>query len=198
MDDIDRQLLNIMQNEFPICEEPFIKIGKKLNICEKEVLDRVHKLQVDMPMVTQPLKELAGKLKLTEKEIVTRTKNWHNTGLLRRLGVFIRHQKAGFRANGMSVWIVPKDQVINVGQLMTTFPQVGHCYQRPTFPDWPYNMFAMIHERSRNAVMQVVQKISSTTGIKKYDILFTEKEFKKNSMKYFVNEIPMETENHNV
>ncbi len=155
-------------------------------------------IQDDMPLVTRPLKELSGKLKLSEKEIVILMKNWHNTGLLRRLGVFIRHGKAGFKANGMSVWIVPEDQIVSVGQLMTTFPQVGHCYQRPIFPDWPYNIFAMIHERSRDAVMQVAQKISSATGIKQYDILFTEKEFKKNSMKYFINEIPMETEKDNV
>ena len=125
-------------------------------------------------------------------------KDWHDAGFLRRLGVFIKHQKAGFKANGMSVWIVPKDQVVNVGQLMIEFPQVGHCYQRPIYPGWPYNVFAMIHERSRDAVTEVAQKISLATGIKQYDILFTEKEFKKNSMKYFINEIPMETEKYNV
>ena len=162
---------------------------------EKEI---VQFIQDDIPMVTRPFKELARKIKLSEKEIVNLLENWHDTGLLRRLGVFIRHQKAGFRANGMSVWIVPKDQIASVGQLITTFPQVGHCYQRPIYPGWPYNMFAMIHERSRDAVIEVVQKISLATDIKQYDILFTEKEFKKNSMKYFINEIPMETEKYNV
>jgi len=155
-------------------------------------------IQDDMPLVTRPLKELAGRLKISEKKIIGLLKNWHNTGLLRRLSIFIRHQKAGFEANGMSVWIVPEDRIMIVGQLIAKFPEVGHCYQRPTFPDWPYNMFAMIHERSKDEVVQVAQKISSATGIKQYDILFTEKEFKKNSMKYFVNEIPMETEKYNV
>jgi len=162
---------------------------------EKEI---VQFIQDDIPLVTRPFKELARKIKLSEKEIVSLLKNWHDTGLLCRFGVFIRHQKAGFRANGMSVWVVPKDQIVSVGQIMIEFPQVGHCYQRPTYPDWPYNMFAMIHERSRDAVIEVVQKISLATGIKQYDILFTEKEFKKNSMKYFINEIPMETEKYNV
>ncbi|MHB1377469.1 MAG: siroheme decarboxylase subunit beta [Candidatus Humimicrobiaceae bacterium] len=162
---------------------------------EKEI---VQFIQDDIPLVTRPLKELARKIKLSEKEIVILLKDWHDTGLLRRLGVFIQHQKAGFRANGMSVWIIPKDQIVSVGQLMVSFPQVGHCYQRPTYPGWPYNMFAMIHEQSRDAVMQVAQKISLAIDIKQYDILFTEKEFKKNSMKYFINEIPMETEKYNV
>ena len=90
--------------------------------------------------------------------------------------------------------------------------QNGKGYEEVGFASWygqkfhghltsngeTYNMFAMIHERSKDAVMQVAQKISSATGIKQYDILFTEKEFKKNSMKYFVNEIPMETEKYNV
>ena len=162
---------------------------------EKEI---VQFIQDDIPIVTRPFKKLAEKIKLSEKEIVILLKNWHDTGLLRRLGIFIRHQKAGFTANGMSVWIVPIDQIVSVGQLMVSFPQVGHCYQRPTYPGWPYNMFAMIHERSRDAVMQVVQKISLAADIEQYDVLFTEKEFKKNSMKYFINEIPMETEKYNV
>ena len=125
-------------------------------------------------------------------------KKWHDTGFLRRLAVFIRHQKAGFKANGMSVWTVPKDKIASVGKLMISFSQVGHCYQRPIYPDWQYNLFAMIHGHSRDEVMKVVEKISAATGITGYDILFTEKEFKKTSMKYFVNEIPMETEKYNV
>ncbi len=132
---------------------------------------------------------------LSENEIVILLKRWNDSGLLNRLGGIIRHQKAGFIANGMSVWIVPKEKIIRAGQLMITFPQVGHCYQRQTFSDWPYNMFAMIHERSRDEVIKVAQKISLAINIKQYDILFTEKEFKKDSMKYFINEIPMEKKN---
>ncbi len=162
---------------------------------EKEI---VRFIQDDIPLVSRPFKELAKKTGLSEKEIIILLKKWNDRGLLSRLSVLIRHQKAGFTANGMSVWEVPVDRISRVGQLMITFPQVGHCYRRQIFPGWPYNMFAMIHERSRDAAMQVAQKISLATGIKQYDVLFTEKEFKKKSIKYFINEIPMEGEKHNV
>ncbi len=149
-------------------------------------------MQEDMPLDPRPFKRLAKKADLPEKEIINLIKHWQDIGLLRRLSVVIRHRKTGLRANGMSVWNVPLEKVEEVGKSIVKFEQVGHCYQRETFPGWPYNLFAMIHERSKDEVIKVAKKISLATGVKQYDILFTEKEFKKTSMKYFINEIPME------
>jgi len=156
---------------------------------EKEIqLLRI--LQEDIPLTPQPFRELAAKVDLPERKVLDLVRTWQERGIMRRMGAILRHRKAGFTANGMSVWCVPEERIEGVGLIMTFFPQVGHCYQRPSFPGWPYNMFAMIHAQSKEEVVQVAEAISKATGITEYDILFTVHEFKKVSMKYFVEEIP--------
>jgi len=138
--------------------------------------------------------DLAQKLGAAEKDVLETLQAWHKKGLLRRFGVLLRHQKAGYRANAMSVWNVPDDKVEETGRKMIAFPEVGHCYQRPPLPDWPYTLYAMIHADSREEVERIAASIGQATGINDYELLFTEREFKKTSMQYFVNEIPMESE----
>lgn len=147
-------------------------------------------LQQDISLTARPFEAVAQRVGLTEREVIDIVRGWQQSGTMRRMGAILRHRKAGFRANGMSVWAVPEDRIEQIGAIMISFPQVGHCYQRPSLPNWPYNMFAMIHAQSREEVVQVVKAISKATGIEEYDILFTVHEFKKVSMKYFVDEIP--------
>ncbi|NIA30775.1 MAG: Lrp/AsnC family transcriptional regulator [Actinobacteria bacterium] len=147
-------------------------------------------LQQDIPVTARPFQQVAQQAGLSEKDVLDIVKTWRQSGTMRRMGTILRHRKAGFSANGMSVWAVPGNRIEQIGAIMISFPQVGHCYQRPSLPNWPYNMFAMIHAQSREEVVQVVESISKATGIGAYDILFTVHEFKKVSMKYFVDEIP--------
>lgn len=151
-------------------------------------------LQNTMPICSHPFQELADTLNISEQEIVATIKEWQKQGRIRRLGVLMNHQKAGFRANALSVWSVPEEEIAKAGNEIISHPEVGHCYQRNMLPDWPYNLYAMIHAQTHKAVEEIAADISRDIGIDQYQLLFTKREFKKTSMQYDVNEIPKESE----
>lgn len=131
-----------------------------------------------------PFHELAEDLGISEPQVLARIARYRERGMLRRFGAILRHQAAGFTANGMSVWNVPADDVERVGQLMSAVPEISHCYERPRVPDWPYNLFGMIHAHSEDECRAIAARVSALTGIAEYDILFSRREFKKSSMIY--------------
>lgn len=143
-------------------------------------------LQEDLPVGLEPYAALAEELGWTPDEVIGRTRALQQTGALRRFGAVLRHQRAGFTANAMGVWQVPAERVVQVGATMARFRAVSHCYQRPTLPDWPYNLFTMIHGRSAEECTQVMWQIARVTGLNRYSMLFSLRELKKSSMKYFV------------
>jgi len=104
---------------------------------------------------------------------------------MRRFAAILRHRDAGFTANGMIVWKVPEEAVNKVGYKLAEFPQVSHCYRRPTYPDWEFNIFSMIHARSIEAAEKIAKEISHIIEIYDYKILFSSREFKKERVKYF-------------
>ena len=89
-------------------------------------------------------------------------------------------------ANAMGVWQVDLERAAKVGEIMARFKEVSHCYQRPTLPDWPYNLFTMIHGRTVEDCGDVMKKISLATGVTTYSMLFSTAELKKSSMQYFL------------
>jgi len=108
-----------------------------------------------------------------------------DSGIIRRFGATLHHQKAGFSANAMVAWIVPDSKVEEAGRIMAGFREVSHCYQRVTQGDWKYNVYTMIHGNSRDECREIARRISKNTGINEYAVLFSVKEFKKTSMEYF-------------
>ncbi|OGW12130.1 MAG: transcriptional regulator [Nitrospinae bacterium RIFCSPLOWO2_12_FULL_45_22] len=142
-------------------------------------------LQGDLPLKEAPYKEIADALAMTEEEVLGRIASFLARGYLRRIGAVLYHQEAGFKANAMGVWQVPPDQVERVGMIMSSFTEVSHCYERPTTPQWPYNLFTMIHGRDKEQCQKVAEAISHKTGIKEYRLLFSIRELKKTSMSYF-------------
>jgi DNA-binding Lrp family transcriptional regulator len=104
---------------------------------------------------------------------------------LRRYAAILYHRKAGFRANGMAVWKVPVEQVAVVGPKMASFRAVSHCYQRPIYPDWQYNLFAMIHAHTNDECQAVIDAIQRETGIQEYAVLYSTTEYRKVRVKYF-------------
>ncbi|AHF07201.1 Lrp/AsnC family transcriptional regulator [Desulfitobacterium metallireducens] len=143
-------------------------------------------VQGDLPYSLTPFAELAKALKWTEREVLDLTQSMLERGLIRRFGVVLRHQKAGFTANAMGVWPVAEDHAEEIGAKMAEFREVSHCYQRPTLPDWPYTLFTMIHGRSVEDCQNVMERIAQATGVEDYRMLFSQAELKKSSMKYFV------------
>ena len=153
-----------------------------LNELEKQI---VRELQKGLPLVSQPYLALANRLGLSETELMDKIKEFLDRGLLRRFGAAVKHQDLGFVANAMIVWEVPEEQVLKAGQTMAGFAEVSHCYQRPAYPDWPYNLFTMVHGQNEGECQKIALQLSEATGLKKYKLLFSTAELKKSTMKYF-------------
>ncbi len=107
------------------------------------------------------------------------------TGQMRRFAAVLYHRSAGFVYNGMGVWKAPEDQMDELGSLMASFRGVSHCYQRPTYPDWPYNLFSMTHGRTKKECEDVLDAIAAETGLTERVVLYSTKEWKKTRLVYF-------------
>jgi DNA-binding Lrp family transcriptional regulator len=139
--------------------------------------------QDGIPIVSEPFKQIAKELGLPEEEVLRRLDNLLKDGVIRRFGASIGHRAIGITANAMCTWNVPDEKVETVGAIMAGFPEVTHCYERPRFPDWRFNLFTMIHAYSRDECEKIAREISVATGIKDYSILFSEREFKKTGVR---------------
>jgi len=147
-------------------------------------------LQDDLPETLTPFADLAARLRdrdvdVTEEWVIERTAAWRDSGVIRRFGAAIKHHKTGFAANAMGVWTSPEDGIEEIGAIMASFKEVSHCYQRPSTPTWPANLYTMIHGRSREECEDVAHRIQGATGLPEPRLLYSVKEFKKTSMKYF-------------
>ena len=143
-------------------------------------------LQGDIDIVPQPFTIAAQRLGVSQEEVFAWLREAAAAGWLRRVAAVLHHRRAGHPANGMVVWRVPPQRLEDVAALASAFPQVSHCYQRPTFPDWPYALFTMIHARSEEECRAIAEDISGRTGITDYAILFSTHEYKKERVRYFV------------
>ncbi|MCB2295740.1 Lrp/AsnC family transcriptional regulator [Clostridium algoriphilum] len=156
-----------------------------LSCLDKSIIRRI---QEDLPLVPEPYKEIAQELEITENELMHKIKEFSSSGIMRRFGTIVNHRNVGFIANAMVVWNIPEDLISDVSKIMISFSKVSHCYQRPTFSDWPYNVFTMVHAESRQGCEKVVKEIAEAVHINDYEMLYTTDELKKISMKYFIEE----------
>lgn len=142
-------------------------------------------LQNDLPLKEKPFDDLADHLHIDTDDFLKQAESFRSRGIMRRYGALLRHQKAGFSANAMSCWSVPADMVEHVGTTMASFQAVSHCYERQTGASWKYNMFAMIHGRTRGECEEIARRISQQTGTTDYILLYSTKEYKKDKVRYF-------------
>lgn len=142
-------------------------------------------IQGDLPLCLSPFAVVARDTGWDEKELIRRVQAFIRRGMIRRFGAILRHQKAGYRGNAMVVWKVPEDQIPRVSRIMASFPAVSHCYLRVPHPEWPFNLYTMVHGRSERECLRKARQISKKTGIKVNRILFSKREHKKSSMIYF-------------
>ena len=147
--------------------------------------DIIRKLSGDIPLSSEPYKAIANELGITEEVLLSKVKEFFDKGIIRRIGGILYHREVGFKANAMIVWTVPEDKIEEVAAIACSFSEVTHCYQRLTYPNWPYNFFTMIHGESKDQCEDIIRKISKTININHYKILYSTKELKKSSMKYF-------------
>lgn len=146
----------------------------------------VRELQAGLPLVERPYREVARRVGISETELLDTIRDMINRGLIRRFGAALKHQSLGYNANAMVVWDVPEEEAVEVGRLMAGFDSVSHCYMRPRRPGWPYTIFTMLHGQTRADCEKLARELAEKTGIEKYKLLFSTKELKKSSMKYFL------------
>jgi len=143
-------------------------------------------LQNSFPVIPQPWSEIAHSLKIPEGDLINSISSLKTAGIIKRISAVLRHRKAGFTANGMACFNIPEENIIQAGEKIAQFPEVSHCYQRPTFPDWNYSLFAMVHAVSKNDCEKIIETISEEIKSRNYTVLYSSKEFKKERVKYFM------------
>jgi siroheme decarboxylase len=148
----------------------------------------IRALQGDMPVVEEPYAPAAAELGLTQERFLDHLAGMQERGLLRRVAAILYHRRAGFSANGMGVWKVPEEDVHEVGCRMAAVRGISHCYQRPTYEDWPYSVFTMAHGRSKEECDAILDSIAAMTGIEERATLYSSTEFKKIRLLYFTDE----------
>ncbi len=146
----------------------------------------INELQQDMPLVPRPFDISSGRLGMDIDEFLTHCHSLKKRGIMRRFGASIKHNKVGFTANAMACWIAPPEVVEMAGKKAAALREVSHCYERKISPLWAYNLFAMIHGRSRDDCQVTADKISRDTGLNDYILLFSVKELKKARVKYLL------------
>lgn len=149
---------------------------------EKRIIASV---QDDIDITERPYLKIAKRLGISEETLLKSLKDLCKRGIIRRFGATIRHQKSGFEANAMVAWKVDEERVDEVGEKLASFKQVSHCYRRNPTDKWPYNLYTMIHAKDEESCRETARKMSTETAIYTYTLLFSRKELKKTSMKYF-------------
>ena len=145
----------------------------------------IRALQGDMPVVPEPYAPAAAELGISQERLLAHLEGMVERHLLRRVAAILFHRRAGFSANGMGVWKVPDDRVLELGMRMASFRGISHCYQRPTYADWPYSVFTMAHGRSKEECDAILDSIAADTGIAERVTLYSSTEFKKIRLLYF-------------
>jgi DNA-binding Lrp family transcriptional regulator len=148
----------------------------------------IRALQGDMPVCTEPYAPAAAAVGMAEDDFLAHLARMQERGLLRRVAAILYHRRAGFSANGMGVWQVPEEQIPQVGKQMASVRGISHCYQRPTYEDWPYSVFTMAHGRSKEECDAILDAIAEQTGICERATLYSSTEFKKIRLLYFTDE----------
>jgi DNA-binding Lrp family transcriptional regulator len=142
-------------------------------------------LQGDMPIVSEPYAPAAKVLGMAQEELLEHLMSMQERRLLRRVAAILFHRRAGFSANGMGVWKVPDERIMELGPQMAAYRGISHCYQRPTYQDWPYSIFTMAHGRSKDECDAILDSIADSTGIDERATLYSSTEFKKIRLLYF-------------
>jgi DNA-binding Lrp family transcriptional regulator len=168
-----------------VAEEP--KEPEPIELSELD-LAVIRTLQGDLPVVPEPYVPTAEQLGVSQRRLLDQLESMRDRRALRRVAAILFHRRAGFSANGMGVWRVPEERMLDLGPQMASFRGISHCYQRPTYPDWPYSLFTMAHGRSKGECDAILDSIAAHTGIEDRRTLYSSTEFKKIRLLYFTDE----------
>ncbi len=144
--------------------------------------------QGPMEVLPEPFAPAASELGMSQEALLSHLESMQERRALRRVAAILFHRRAGFSANGMGVWRVPEERILELGPRMASFRGISHCYQRPTYADWPYSVFTMAHGRSKEECDAILDSIAEDTGIEDRRTLYSSTEFKKCRLRYFTDE----------
>jgi len=148
--------------------------------------DILRLVQGTLPDSPTPFASIARKLEVSEENVLALLRELKDQGIIRRFGATLRHQEAGYDCNVMVAWHVPPDRNMEeVSRIMCSRSEITHCYQRRNCPEWPFNLYTMVHGRSEEDCRQVVSGLQEQTGLQRFELLFSHQELKKTSMQYF-------------
>lgn len=144
-------------------------------------------LEAGLPLAARPYQALAERIGASEQAVLEQVRHWSESGLFRRVGLVLKHRALGFRANAMLVLNIPDEQVDKVGRQLGQAAGINLCYQRPRrLPDWPYNLFCMVHGREREQVCQLIENLLAEHGLSEvpHQLLFSTRAFKQCGGRY--------------
>ncbi len=150
----------------------------------------IRALQGPMAAVEHPYDQAASELGIGTEALLERLRGMVDRKILRRVAAILYHRRAGFSANGMGVWKVPDEEIMETGTRMASFRGISHCYQRPTYEDWPYSVFTMAHGRSKEECDAILDSIADECGIAPDGraTLYSSTEYKKVRLQYFTDD----------
>lgn len=146
----------------------------------------IRELQEDLPLIPRPFDGMAERLGITTRQLFDLAQDLQERKLMRRYSAVLHHRRSGFRSNAMIVWKVPAERSEEVGMIMAQHSAVTHCYERPTFPDWEYTHFTMVHATTPEECEKIGLEIGEATGITDNLLLYSTREYKKTRVRYFV------------
>ncbi|WP_161494472.1 Lrp/AsnC family transcriptional regulator [Marinobacter salexigens] len=144
-------------------------------------------LEQGLPLVPRPYLALSERTGLSEQEVMSAISQWQEQGLIKRFGLVVKHRTLGYTANAMVVWDVPDEQVSTLGKTMADVPFITLCYQRPRrLPDWPYNLFCMIHGTNRERVLAQLDSLIADHNLQhiQHAVLFSNKAYRQRGGRY--------------
>ena len=162
------------------------KTGSDLNEAEIEV---IRALQEDFPLTETPYQNVAQSIGLAEVQLIEIIRSFQARNYLRRIAAILHHRRAGFAANAMVVWNIPKEELDRIGPEFAKFREVSHCYERPTYSDWPYSIYTMVHGAKMDDCEDIVRRMEEKIGKWPRLNLYSTKEYKKIRLKYFTKEL---------
>jgi DNA-binding Lrp family transcriptional regulator len=148
---------------------------------DKSELKLLKAAQDGISFEKSPYMALGQEVGMSEEEVLAKLEDLIERGVIRRFSATIGHRALGIVANAMIAWIAKPEEVAKAGSILASFDAVTHCYERETAPDWPYNLYTVVHSRSREDCISTASELSRASGLKDYKILFSEREYKKTS-----------------
>jgi DNA-binding Lrp family transcriptional regulator len=166
-------------------ERPERRPDMEAPVLSAEEVATIRTVQEDLPVTARPFAVQGEAVGVSEDDLLDILTSFKERKLMRRFAAVMNHRSAGFKANAMGVWAVPDEHLADIGPRMAGFALVSHCYRRPTYEDWPYSVFTMVHGKNARECEQTIAAIQQETGVDEYALLWSVKEYKKTRVKYF-------------